>query len=156
MGVFDRLADLFKSYLNDDASIFGPGRNRGGYDPYLNEAYEELDEFLNGGDGRFRDGESRRDQGDWSGETTGGGPQRGPPEELRPDYAELGVPFGAPAAECREAYKKLLKIHHPDRHANHQGNLKKATEKMTRINAAWDRIKTWQEKEGGNVKWKKS
>jgi curved DNA-binding protein CbpA len=43
------------------------------------------------------------------------------------------------------AYKKLLKIHHPDRHAGHPGNMKKATEKSARINAAYQKIEHWRE-----------
>jgi curved DNA-binding protein CbpA len=46
--------------------------------------------------------------------------------------------------ECKAAYKKLLKLHHPDRHAGHTGNMKKATEKSARINAAYDRIEKWR------------
>jgi curved DNA-binding protein CbpA len=56
----------------------------------------------------------------------------------------LGVPFGAGAEECKTAYKNLLKIHHPDRHAGHEGNFKKATERSMKINAAWDRIEKWR------------
>jgi len=67
------------------------------------------------------------------------------PESLRKDFAELGVPFGASADDCKAAYKKLLKIHHPDRHAGHPGNMKKATEKSARINAAYQRIEHWRE-----------
>jgi DnaJ-domain-containing protein 1 len=79
-----------------------------------------------------------------------GGPNAAPvPEELRADFAELGVPFGAGEKACRDAYKKLLKLHHPDRHAGHAGNMKKATEKTARVNAAYDRIEKWREDSGG-------
>jgi hypothetical protein len=67
-----------------------------------------------------------------------------PPEELRSDFAELGLPFGAGEEECKAAYKRLLKLHHPDRHAGHERNMKKATEKTMRINAAYDRIEKWR------------
>jgi hypothetical protein len=85
-----------------------------------------------GGRGRARSG-------------TGGAsrPGRAVPEELRPDFAELGVPFGASAASCKTAYKNLLKKHHPDRHSGRPENVQKATEKTARINAAWDRIEKW-------------
>jgi len=36
-------------------------------------------------------------------------------------------------------------VHHPDRHAGHPGNMKKATEKSARINAAHQRIERWRE-----------
>ncbi|MDR0552393.1 MAG: J domain-containing protein, partial [Spirochaetaceae bacterium] len=73
-------------------------------------------------------------------------PRNMPPEELRADFAELGVPFGASEDDCRNAYKKLVKIHHPDRHAGHEGNQKKATAKLTRINTAYGRIDAWRKK----------
>jgi DnaJ-domain-containing protein 1 len=142
VGIFERLEDLIKSYLNsgDEPSFRFPGERRSG-DPDLDSAYEELDEFLNtgkSGAGNFSAGKSR------NGEK---GPVRGGnavPEELRGDFAELGVPFGASADECKTAYKQLLKKHHPDRHAGHQGNMRKATEKSARVNAAFDRIERWR------------
>ena len=191
MGIFDRLGDVIKSYLNDeDSRIFG--RPRGG-DPDIEEAEAELESFLRGeGPGSWgrgpqvktgdwsdsrsgnrsgawgnsggarggsedwsgsRDGGrggtgSRTGNGDENGDRTGGGDWRrdsgGPPEKLRPDFAELGLPFGAGAEECKAAYRRLLKLHHPDRHAGHQGNMEKATKKMAKINAAYDRIEKWR------------
>jgi DnaJ-domain-containing protein 1 len=137
MGVFDRLGDVLRSYLNDT----GPGPSasasaRPRYaDPDLDAAYEELDDFLAG---------KQRSK-----KTAGNAPRPAPPEILRRDFDELGLPFGASADECKAAYKKLLKMHHPDRHAaegpGHEGNMKKATEKSARINAAYDRIEKWRE-----------
>jgi hypothetical protein len=205
VGIFDRLGDVIRSYLNDeDGRIFG---RPGGADPDIEDAEAELERFLRGespraktgdwaggrrnpgedwsdagtrsgdwggtggrawndagtrnGDwggtgGRRNPGEDWSDagtrSGDWSG--TGGRPQgdsrsgnrrgEGPPETLRPDFAELGLPFGAGADACKAAYRRLLKLHHPDRHASHQGNMEKATKKMAKINAAYDRIEKWR------------
>ncbi|GHV89584.1 hypothetical protein AGMMS50268_00870 [Spirochaetia bacterium] len=197
MGVFDRLGDVIKSYLNDeDEKIFGRssrGHQRGG-DPDLDAAFDELNDFLGGdsaGSGH-REGGTRRDS--WrgivdeepegryrrqdeagggagngnagrtgsagnsggAGGTRGAGSAKGgaygtaagqgtPPDALRQDFAELGLSPQASAEECKAAYKRLLKIHHPDRHAGHAGNMKKATEKSARINAAYDRIVRWRE-----------
>jgi DnaJ-domain-containing protein 1 len=150
MGIFDRLGGVIKSYLNDgDAGLFGgaspdPLRD----DPDMRAAFEELDDFLGG---RRKDTPEEKDGAAGhrrSGGSAGRRDAAGPadvPESLRNDFAELGLPFGAPAEECKRAYKKLLKIHHPDRHAGHPGNFKKATEKTVRINAAWDRIEKWRE-----------
>jgi hypothetical protein len=87
---------------------------------------------------------------DWTSSRTGGWNEArrrepaGPPETLRPDFEELGIPFGAGAEDCKAAYRRLLKLHHPDRHAGHQGNMEKATKKMAKINAAYDRIERWR------------
>jgi DnaJ-domain-containing protein 1 len=142
MGIFDRLGDVLKSYLHDeDSRVLGsdrPGeRHR---DPDLEAAFEELDDFLNPGKAGafFRDDTAGSED-----------PYRKPavPEWLRADFAELGLPPGASPEACKAAYKKLLKLHHPDRHAGHAENMKKATEKSARINAAFDRIETWRRTE---------
>jgi curved DNA-binding protein CbpA len=159
---------------DEDEGIFGkpPGKGRSN-DPDLDAAFDELNDFLNGrGKGeekpwgaseerKFRDGGDRH-AGDWESRFYGGptgssggshanskagrtaGGRSGVPESLRPDFAELGVPFGADAETCKGAYQKLLKVHHPDRHAGHGESMKKATEKTVRINAAFDRIEKWR------------
>jgi hypothetical protein len=168
MGIFDRLGDVLKSYLNgEDRRIFGAPRDFGAPfgDPDIEAAYRELDELLghnygprNGtAGGRAWEspgsdngaGRRAREAGDRPGNRGGSGSRAAlPPEELRSDFAELGLPFGASAGECKAAYKKLLNTHHPDRHAGHAGNMKKATEKSARINAAYDRIERWRAGKG--------
>ena len=141
MGILDRVGQIFKSYwYSDDNPVF-KGTVRGN-DPDFNAAYEELNDFLNKDKAGTNDAKF-----DFSGnktETKAEPRQKSAvPESLRPDFAELEVSFGASAQECKEAYKKLLKIHHPDKHANHEGNFKKATNKTARINAAYGRINKW-------------
>jgi hypothetical protein len=140
MGIIHRLGKVIRSYLNDDE---GPGLSGGeSGDPDLRAAYAELDEFLKGPVRRGREAGGKA--GETQREETGKAGNR-PPESLRPDFAELGLPFGAGEEECRAAYKGLLKLHHPDRHAGHQANMDKATKKTARINAAYGRIKGWRE-----------
>jgi hypothetical protein len=151
MGIFDRLGNLLSGYLNsEDGRIFRRDFDAPFGDPDIKAAYEELDEFLRH---NYRDGAARKSRAwespgsdsYWETDTRDTKSRAGrPPEELRPDFAELGLPFGASAGECKTAYKKLLNIHHPDRHAGHSGNMKKATEKSARINAAYDRIEKWR------------
>jgi hypothetical protein len=140
MGVFDRLGDVIRSYLNDTGPGSAGGPKTNGFsagkrytDPDLDAAYEELDDFLAG----------KLSYSQTTGTTSR--PPPPPPESLRRDFDELGVPFGAPADVCKAAYKKLLKIHHPDRHAGHEGNMEKATNKSARLNTAYDRIEKWRE-----------
>jgi DnaJ-domain-containing protein 1 len=151
VGILDRLGDVIRSYLNDA----GPGPAGGAStgkrygDPDLEAAYEELDDFLGGGKAGVEGERSSTDKGGRA-DSRGNGPGRNagrgtPPESLRRDFEELGLEFGASAEDCKTAYKKLLKLHHPDRHAGHEGNMQKATAKSARINAAYDRIERWRE-----------
>jgi DnaJ-class molecular chaperone len=149
MGIFDRLGDVISSYINnDDKQIFGRGRSEfRSTDPDVNEAYDELNDFLN--KDRARSGRWADENPD---ENTGGSQTKSGkssnnrvPEELKSCFDELGVPFGASIEDCKQAYKSLLKIHHPDKHAKHPGNFQKATQKTAKINAAYDKIEKWRE-----------
>jgi DnaJ-domain-containing protein 1 len=141
MGIFDRLGDVIRSYLNDAGPSRRPFPGGRSVDPDLEAAYEELDDFL-GSEKAGSDRERSSAGKGGRGENTGWGT---PPESLRRDFEELGLAFGASADACKAAYKKLLKLHHPDRHAGHEGNMRKATAKSARINAAFDRIARWRE-----------
>ncbi len=55
-------------------------------------------------------------------------------------YRTLGVPFGATKAEVKRAYRELAKECHPDMLRSRgatDGEIAAATERMSRINAAW-------------------
>ncbi len=149
---FDRLGDVIKSFFDDeDHSVFGDSRSKV-RDPDLNAAFEELDDFLNEGKtrGHVREGDDPRartsHQSDYANSSYWRTQQaKGQiPDIIKRDFAELGLPVGASAELCKAAYKKLLKLHHPDRHAGHSGNMKKATEKSSRINASYQRIEAWR------------
>ena len=147
MGIWDRLGNVLKSYINDGAErIFGEDRPWQSHrDDDLNAAYEELDDFLKGG--RSEDGTHESEKNRYSREKPddrkGFKGSRPVPPELKRDFAELGLSPNASEEECKEAYKKLLKIHHPDRHGGDPELIKKATEKAARINAAYDRLAAW-------------
>ena len=143
MGIWDRLGTVIKSYLHDfeedtekvfkkDSQRNFHRGNRGG-DPDLDAAYEELNDFLNGKAAQPEQTEKKK---------------RPIPREVQQDFAELGLTPEASVEECKEAYKKLLKVHHPDRHTKHEGNLKKATEKTARVNAAYERLMKWLKDSG--------
>ncbi|MCL2093562.1 MAG: J domain-containing protein [Treponema sp.] len=135
MGIWERLGKVLKSYIDEGVDSLGSKTGRGSpfksssSDPDLDAAYRELNDYL--------EGDPLQDPGE---------PEKAPrpiPRELHQDLAELGLGPSATAEDCKEAYKKLLHIHHPDRHANHEGNLKKATEKSARVNTAYDRLERW-------------
>jgi DnaJ like chaperone protein len=71
----------------------------------------------------------------------GGGPMRA----QGPDpYAVLGVPRDASDDAVRQAWRQLMRENHPDGLAARgvpAEFVKRATDKVAEINAAWDRIK---------------
>ena len=146
MGIFERLGKVINSYMNDfgeqTSQSFRSKSRSSSNDPDFDAAYEELNDFLNQKNSQYK----KSDDGRYWQDTQYSKPKDKtfPPEELRADFECLEVPFGADNETCKAAYKKLLKIHHPDRHAGHEGNFKKATERSAKINAAWDRIEKWQ------------
>jgi len=142
MGIFDRLGTVINSHFSDFAERTNRGFKSSG-DPDFDAAYEELNDFLNNKESRFEKKQSEYTSSSKETKTTSDA--KLPPEELRDDFEKLGVPFGADEKTCKAAYKKLMKIHHPDRHAGHENNLKKATEKSAQINASWDRINKWHQ-----------
>ena len=156
MGIFGRIEDVIKSYLNDDSDDGSSFQRRHGFsDPDVDAAMDELNEYLKSGSSKKRFDESY-DQGSFSSHThtrnthtqshgTGGKAASSVPLSIQEAFKELGLSPGASAEECKAAHKKLLKIHHPDRHAGHPGNMKKATEKSARINSAYDRIEKWRQ-----------
>ena len=159
MSIWNRLGSVINSYINDFGGqtdgCFKTYSNQRSGDPDIDAAYDELDDFLNRKETRSgaREKTANAGQNTWrdtSQNTSknggfGGAGAKLPPEELRADFEILGIPFGADADTCKTAYKKLLKIHHPDHHAGHEGNFKKATERSAKINAAYDRIEKWRQ-----------
>ena len=134
MGIWERLESVIRSQINSE-DVFGRRKpNTTAYkDPDLSAAYEELDDFLKGPgskkDGSFGPKEDAK--------------KSDIPIEVRNAFAELGLSTNASAEDCKEAYKKLLKKHHPDRHVKHEGNMKKATDKSARVNTAYECLKKW-------------
>jgi hypothetical protein len=140
MGILDRLGTVIKSYLNDDETplnkAFGKQVRHSLNDPDFDDAYEELNDFLRGNASNAKKWKEEKENA-----KNGGERERPVTDETKRDFAELGLTSEASWEECKEAYKKLLKIHHPDRHAKHEGNMNKATDKTTRVNTAYERLK---------------
>jgi DnaJ-domain-containing protein 1 len=116
----------------------------GSGDPDLDAAYDELDAFLNGDTKRTTNDDTKQHTSENTNSHTNYNTARSAvPGDLQKDFAELGLAPGASLAACKAAYKKLLKIHHPDHHAGNSANMQKATQKSARLNNAMDRIEKW-------------
>jgi len=158
MGIFDRLGTVINSYISDFADQtgrkFGSSANSRSGDPDFDAAYDELNDFLNGKETYSEKKQSGGTNYYWQSAEGGQSSSdaqsvKNPPAEILADYKFLGIAFDADDETCKAQYKKLLKIHHPDRHTGHEANYKKATEMSARINAAWDRIEKYRKISGG-------
>jgi DnaJ-domain-containing protein 1 len=58
-------------------------------------------------------------------------------ESLRRAYANLELPYGAPPSEVRTAYRRLMKLYHPDRHAD-PAKKAAATELVRELRSAYE------------------
>jgi DnaJ-domain-containing protein 1 len=132
-GFLDRMAELLKSLIGE-----GSGTRSGSKftDPDVSEAWEELDEYLKTGrNAQDNRGQRTRREGR---ET----PRASRDEDLRQDYANLELPFGADLEEVKRAYKTLIMKYHPDKHAGNAEKLRMATEITKKINESFERIRS--------------
>lgn len=58
-------------------------------------------------------------------------------------YTALGLPFGAGLKEVNERWRKLSRVHHPDRHMRDPKAYRQALEKQKQLNNARDLLKKW-------------
>ncbi len=124
--LFDRLGNLLRSVFQDSETGYGQNIKSG--DPDLDEAWQELDDFLKHGKNAAAPGVK------YSAPNL-------PPKELKEDYATLNVPFGASFGDVKKSYKKLLSQYHPDKHSGSEEKTKMATEITQNINRSFLRIK---------------
>jgi len=138
---FDRLGEFLRALLDRRTGCGATGEES--QDPFMREAYAELDEFLRTGRSRPR--------------PTAAGPREharapapSPPAELRRDYANLEVPFGAPFEQVRLTHRRLLRKYHPDRFGLDPGRQRLATQITQKLNESYQRIRAYAKREGGN------
>lgn len=65
------------------------------------------------------------------------------PPELFNDFYVLELPPGSELEDCKTAYRNLMKKYHPDNFSGSIGKEEAATEKTSRINNSFRRIKLW-------------
>jgi DnaJ-domain-containing protein 1 len=136
--IFDRLGSFLKSIFSEDENDDAGRRQY--YDEDMQEAWDELEDYLNEGKAEQREKTKRREQARAE-EKQRVNPAR---EKLREDYANLKVPFGAPFEEVKLAYKKLLRQYHPDKHASDPQKFKLATEITSKLNQSFQRIEEYE------------
>ena len=65
------------------------------------------------------------------------------PQELVEDFRVLGLLSGESPEECKAAWKRLLKAHHPDKHAQDPAEQARSTQISIRITDSYRRIMNW-------------
>ena len=151
--IFDRFERMFKSWVSsatdDVEELLGGSRaHRPSGDADLDAAMAELDDFLDMGrtesEAKERD-RARREREEAARRASGAGRSSasGPPAALLQAYRSLGLAYGTPFPEVKAAYKRLLMQNHPDRNSATPEQLKRSTEISAQLNAAYQRIETW-------------
>ena len=143
-GFIDRLAGLLRSLFADEGrssegrgSGTGPGAGGARYrDPDLQDAWEELDQYMSTGSNDAAGARAGRQSPR---------PRRPVDESLRPDYANLEVPFGSDIETVRKSYKSLMLKYHPDKHAGDPKKQRIALEITKKINESFERIRARHE-----------
>lgn len=166
--LFERFERLIRSWVNStiDASAAYDGgtaqarRRSSSGDPDLDAAMAELDDFLDTSrtETERRESAERRAEEESARKARerqraygGGGAgtehftETQQKRALSEAYRYLGVPDGAPFADVKSAYKKLLLKYHPDRNSQTPDALRASTERSARINAAYQLIEAWEE-----------
>ena len=129
MGYYERLGAILRERLDADD------------DPFAGLAAEaaKKKEKLRGERERARPQQEERH-----------GPKKSPrlvpvPRELMEDFLVLGLKPGEPLEECKNAWKLLLKMHHPDKNQGGDGEKRMAELTTINITRSYKRIKQWFE-----------
>jgi len=106
----------------------------------LRSHFPDLEVDERGGERRPREprpGRSRHRRGE---ERRGEQRRPAPDPRLARCYAELGVPYGADLWQVREAWRRLMRQHHPDLHGDDAERQRLGTEQVKRFNQAFEEI----------------
>lgn len=129
MGYYERLGEILRDRLNSDE------------DPFAGLAAEaaKKKEKSRGEREKARPQQEERHE-------TKKSPRLVPvPRELIEDFLILGLRPGEPLEECKNAWKLLLKRHHPDRHQGGDDEKRMAEQATINITRSYRRIKIWFE-----------
>ncbi len=113
--MWERLETLVRSWIN----------TRGEGSDYQDDAWQELEEYL-------RSAPSQS--------VSSSAEPAILPREIRQAYFDLELPAGASVAEAREAYRRLLRMYHPDRFHNDPKRSHTASEVTQRVSLAYKRL----------------
>lgn len=124
MDLWYRVELLVRSWLDRTAA---PER--------ADDAWQELDEFL-----RSHDLGSASPSATGAGTGSGVGRDQSIPADVRQALHDLELAPGASIEEIRAAYRRQLRLYHPDRHAADRDRYEAASEVTRRLTLAYRRL----------------
>ena len=142
--IFDNIGNFFRSIFQNGEEYTDEDGNKRFYDPDMQEAWEELDDYLN--EDKTEKKQKAKTHTRSRAQQQADAIKKIEQEKLRQDYNTLKVKFGTSFSEVKKAYKKLVIQYHPDKHANDPKRFKMATEITQKINQAFQRIKNFEKK----------
>jgi DnaJ-domain-containing protein 1 len=135
-------AELVRRRLRREAA------ERAAADSYTKEAWEEVEQAVKNGTGRYRTtgrrstGTYRRATGFGAGgrrTSTSTSQTRDP--RLAQLYAQLECPYGADLTAVRKAYRAMMRKYHPDMHSGNPDKQRVATELSQRLTMAYNELR---------------
>jgi DnaJ-domain-containing protein 1 len=137
--IFDSIESFFRSLFHgDDDYIKDSSGKRQYYDPDMQDAWDELEEYLREGKNKPKPQRPHHD-------TVREQKLKMLRAALKNDYAILKVPFDASFEQVKKSYKTLLRQYHPDRFARDPERFKTATEITQKINQSFQKIEAFEE-----------
>ncbi|MCC5946022.1 MAG: J domain-containing protein [Bernardetiaceae bacterium] len=125
MSLFNRIKNIVRANVNDFKENAWEGKS---FEDYINRIDKEYDKA-------FRSGTESADyeEQNWQQQQ-----QQEAPKDTKAAqyYRELGLPVGSSYEQIRQAYRKLMKEHHPDRFQDPQKQ-KIAAERSKKITEAY-------------------
>jgi DnaJ-domain-containing protein 1 len=152
MSIWRRAVTVAKANLNDlarRASNIGSGHSLGAMSDEELEAEiarRRAERAAKAAVDQAKERSSRRSEP--TGSSEGGDPQLGFLAELSPKrrrelkkyYANLELPFGASREEVKQAYRRLMRQYHPDKHQQDPARRQLATELSQKLTAAYNEL----------------
>ena len=124
------IKDLLRSYPTAD---FRPD------DGLYSEAWAELEEYLRTGESKVDSPDqhaSKRESAERGSDSYGSHSSN-----TNQDYRNLELDPGTDFATVKKAYRRLMRIYHPDRYADNPERQRIATEISAKLNASFNRIR---------------
>jgi DnaJ-domain-containing protein 1 len=105
------------------------------------DAWEEVEEAVDQGSGRYRTAGRRPSRGSQRSESARRRSATGRDPQLARLYAQLECPYGADMTTVRKHYRQMMRKYHPDMHSGHPEKQRLATELTQKLTSAYNELR---------------